>query len=139
MSSLRTGLRMHGLRQPGSRSGKQRSTRVHCHVSDPGQSIKGQRRRSEQKTLDDSKQTANWGRSLQIIHEEVGLTDSAASQNRRLLTSSTAAHYIDHHPKLASSMFFDVGPLTRAWLEEEEEKHAQILTARNVCIIFKEP
>ena len=25
------------------------------------------------------------------------------SQNRQLTTSSTAAHYIDHHPKLASS------------------------------------
>ena len=29
-------------------------------------------RRSELKTLDDSKQTANWGRSVQNIHEEVG-------------------------------------------------------------------
>ena len=28
---------------------------------------------------------------------------SVASQNRRLLASSTSAHYIDHHPKLASS------------------------------------
>ena len=28
---------------------------------------------------------------------------SVASQNRPLTTSSTAAHYIDHHPKLASS------------------------------------
>ena len=28
--------------------------------------------RSVLKTLDDSKQTANWGRSVQIIHEEVG-------------------------------------------------------------------
>ena len=26
----------------------------------------------ETKTLDDSKQTANWGRSVQSIHEEVG-------------------------------------------------------------------
>ena len=31
-----------------------------------------QERRSEPKTLDDSKQTANWGRSVQSIHEEVG-------------------------------------------------------------------
>ena len=28
---------------------------------------------------------------------------SVASQNRRLTASSTAAHYIDHHPKMASS------------------------------------
>ena len=31
-----------------------------------------QERRSEPKTLDDSKQTANWGQSVQSIHEEVG-------------------------------------------------------------------
>ena len=31
-----------------------------------------QGRRSEPKTLDDSKQTANWARSVQSIHEEVG-------------------------------------------------------------------
>ena len=31
-----------------------------------------QGRRSEPKTRDDSKQTDNWGRSLQSIHEEVG-------------------------------------------------------------------
>ena len=38
--------------------------------------------------------------------EEVGTGGqhvSVASQNRRLITSSTADHYIDHHPKLASS------------------------------------
>ena len=29
-------------------------------------------RRSESNTLDDSRQTANWGRSVQSIHEEVG-------------------------------------------------------------------
>ena len=37
-----------------------------------------QGRRSEPKTLDDSKQTANWGRSVQSIHEEVG-TDGQCS------------------------------------------------------------
>ena len=31
-----------------------------------------QGRRPEPKTMDDSKQTANWGRSVQSIHEEVG-------------------------------------------------------------------
>ena len=67
MSSLRTGRRMHGLRQRGSMSGKHLEssgpTRVHRYVSDPG---------PEPKTMDDSKPTANWGRSVQSIHEEVG-------------------------------------------------------------------
>ena len=116
-----------------------------------------QRRSSVSKTLNDSEQTTNWGRSLQIIHGEVvtggqcsmwvwrARTDSwshhqcqlpatrawntddselgsvatdhpwrsgdwrtvqhvsVASQNRQLITSSTAVHYIDHPPKLASS------------------------------------
>ena len=44
-------------------------TRVHRHVSDPGKRRQG--RRNESKTLDDSKQTANWGRSVQSIYEEL--------------------------------------------------------------------
>ena len=61
------------------------------------------------KTLDDSKQTANWGRSVQSIHEEVGTGGQfstwvwRARTDRQLTTSSTSAHYIDHHPKRASS------------------------------------
>ena len=43
---------------------------------------------------------------------------SVASQNRQLTTSSTAAHYIDHHPRLASSK--EVGPLARAGLQQTE-------------------
>ena len=45
-------------------------TRVHRHVSDPGEGVKGED--LTPKTLDDSKQTANWGRSIQSFHEEVG-------------------------------------------------------------------
>ena len=43
-------------------------TRVHRHVSDPGEGIKGEDLSRKQWM---TKQTANWGRSLQIIHEEV--------------------------------------------------------------------
>ena len=70
MSSLRTDRRMHGLPQPGNRSGK--------HPDHPstspriGPMIRRQGRRSESKTLGDSKQTANCGRPVQSIHEEVG-------------------------------------------------------------------
>ena len=45
-------------------------TRVHRYVSDPGEGR--QWRRPEPKTNDDSKPTANWGWSVQSIHEEVG-------------------------------------------------------------------
>ena len=76
-----------------------------------------QGRRPESKTLDDSKQTTNWGRSLQIIHEEVRtVRQCSLCDRRRPITSSTAAHYIDHHPKSASSKL-DHWVLTRAWLQ----------------------
>ena len=45
-------------------------TRVGPHIG-PRRRRQG-RRSSESKTRDDSKQTANWGRSVQNIHEEVG-------------------------------------------------------------------
>ena len=45
-------------------------TRVHRHVSDPGEGVKGEN--LSRKKLDHSKQTANLGRSVQSIHEEVG-------------------------------------------------------------------
>ena len=104
------------------------SIRAHPSTSPRiGPRRKRQGRISEPKTLDDSKQTANWGRSVQSIYEEVGTGCpphshavlsirhvSVASQNRQLTTSSTDAHYIDHHPKMA----FEVGPLTRAWLQQ---------------------
>ena len=87
---------------------------IRTHSSTPPR-IKPRRRcqgrRSEPKTLDESKQTANRGRSvgLQSIHEEEDdwrtvQHVSVAIQNRQLTTSSIAAHYIDYHPKLASSM-----------------------------------
>ena len=45
-------------------------TRVHRHL--PGPWRRRQGRRTESKTLDDPKQIANWGRSVQSIDEEVG-------------------------------------------------------------------
>ena len=61
---------MHGLRQRGSRSGEHPA---HPSISSRvGPRRRRQWRRSESKTLDDSNQTANWGRSVQSIHEEVG-------------------------------------------------------------------
>ena len=47
-----------------------RAIRKTFHVSDPGEGVKGEELQS--KTLDDSKQTANWGRAIQSFHEEVG-------------------------------------------------------------------
>ena len=48
---------------------------IRTHPSSPpriGPRRRRQVRISEPKTLDDSKQTANWGRSEQSIHEDVG-------------------------------------------------------------------
>ena len=49
--------------------------RIRTHPSTPlcvGPRRRRQGRRHESETLDDSKQTANWDRSVQSIHEEVG-------------------------------------------------------------------
>ena len=90
-----------GCKQKWEASGP---TRVHRHVSDPGVGIKGEDlSRKHWTTLhrlrtgfatDHPWRSGGW-RTVQHV--------SVASQNRQLLTSSTAAHYIDHHPKLASS------------------------------------
>ena len=65
--------------------------------------------------MDDSKPTANWGRSVQSIHEEVGLADSAACECGEL--EQTAEHIINscplHRPPSEAGIF-EVGPLTRA-------------------------
>ena len=45
-------------------------TRVHRHISDPGEGVKGEDLSRKQWTT--SKPTTNWGRSVQSIHEEVG-------------------------------------------------------------------
>ena len=73
MSSLKTGRRMPGLRQRGSRSGKhpEPPDYIDTRVSDPGEGVKGEEL-SRKHVLDDPKQTANWGRSIQSFHEEVG-------------------------------------------------------------------
>ena len=74
-----------------------------------------QGRISVQRTRDDSKQITNWGRSLQIIHEEVGLADIAACECRE--QEQTADHIINscplHRPPSEAGLL-EVGPLTRA-------------------------
>ena len=67
-------------------------TRVHRHRR------RRQGRRSEPKTLDASKPTANWGRSVQSIHEEGGLADSSACECGE--PEQTADHY---HQQLHST------------------------------------
>ena len=81
-------------------------TRVHRHVSDPGEGVKGEERSRKPWTTLNRLRTGV-GRYRASV-KKWGLADSAAcecgeSQNRQLTTSSTAAHYIDHPPKLASS------------------------------------
>ena len=80
-------------------------TRVHCHVSDPGEGVEGEDlSRKHWTTL--NKLRTGVGR-YKASMKTWGMADSAAfewaSQNRQLTTSPTAAHYMDHHQKLASS------------------------------------
>ena len=82
-----------------------RPTRVHRHVSDREEGVKGEDlNRKHWTTLNILRTGVGRYRSST---NKWGLADSAAcdlaSQNRQLTTSPIAAHYIDHHPKLASS------------------------------------
>ena len=79
--------------------------RVHRHVSDPGEDVKGEYLSGKHWTTLNRLRTGV-GR-YKASMKKWGQADSAAcecaSQNRQLTTASTAAHYIDHHPKLAYS------------------------------------
>ena len=75
------------------------------HVPDPGEGVKGEElSRKHWTTL--NRLRTGVGR-YKASMKKWGLADSAhvsvASQNRQLTTSSTAAHYIHHHPRMASS------------------------------------
>ena len=98
------------------------SIRTHPSISQRiGPKRRRQGRRPGSKTLDDSKLTPNWGRSLQIINEEVGLADSAPCECGE--PEQTADHIINScplHRPLSEAGPFEVGPLTRAWLQQTE-------------------
>ena len=92
------------------------SIRIHPSTSPHiGPRRRRQGRGPDSKTLDDSKQTAIWGRSLQIIR---GLADSAACECGE--PEQTADHIINSCPLYRpppEAGLFEVGPLTRAWLQ----------------------
>ena len=80
-------------------------TRVHRHVSDPEEGVKGEDLSRKQWTTLNRLRTGvgRYKASMKKWDWRTVRHVSVASQNRQLTTSSTAAHYIDHHPKLASS------------------------------------
>ena len=79
------------MQQPGSRSGKH---------PDPPEYIATYR--TQEKASREKICVENTGRlDYELGSVATGKDYSVASQNRRLLTSSTAAHYIDQHPKPA--------------------------------------
>ena len=110
MSSPRTGLSVQGLPLPVNTSEKHLDpTCTSAHI--------GPRRRRQGKYLNRKQRM-----TLYRLRIGIGLyrspvkkctpADSAACENTQLITSSTAAHFIDHHPKLASSKaVFTLGPL----------------------------
>ena len=76
-----------------------RPTRVHRHVSDPEEGVKGEElSRKHWTTL--NRLRTGVGR-YRASKKKWGLADSAACECGE--PEQTAAHYIDHHPKLASS------------------------------------
>ena len=88
-------------------------TRVHRYVSDPGTGVKGEE--LSRKTMDESKPTANWGRSVQSIHEEVGTggqcgmwvwrarTDSWPHHQQLPITQKLASSKLGHWPEHGSN------------------------------------
>ena len=113
MPSLRTGRRMHGLRQRGSRSGK------HRHVSNPAKDVKGEDlRRKHWTTL--NRLRTGVGR-YKASMKKWGLADSAACECGE--PEQTADHITNscplHRPPSEAGLF-EVGPLTRAWLQHTE-------------------
>ena len=71
--------------------------------------------------MDDTKQTANWGRSVHTSMKKSGLADSATCECGE--PEQTADHIINsgslHRPPSEAGLF-EVGPLTRAWLQQSE-------------------
>ena len=78
------------------------STRVHRHVSDPGEGVNGEDLSRKYWTTLNRLRTAVGGYRSSI--EKWGLADSAACEcgepeQTAAHITSTAAHYTDHHPK----------------------------------------
>ena len=94
-------------------------TLVHRHVSDPGEGVKGEDLRRKHCT------TLNRLRTRVGLYKasmkKWGLTDSAACECGE--QEQTADHIINscplHRPPSEAGLF-EVGPLTRAWLQQTE-------------------
>ena len=80
-------------------------TRVHRHVSNPAEDVKGEDLCRKHWTTLNRLRTGvgRYKASMKKWDWWIVRHVSVASQNRQLTTSPTAAYYIDHHPKRASS------------------------------------
>ena len=116
MSSMRTGRRMQGLRQRGSRSGKHQDPPEY-NVSDPGEGVKGEDpSRKHWTTL--NRLRTGVGR-YKASMKKWELADSATCECGE--PEQTADHILNsyplHRPPFEAGLF-EVGPLTRAWLQQ---------------------
>ena len=105
-------------------------TRVHRHISDPGEGVKGEDLRRKYWTTLNRLRTGV-GRYKASI-KKWGLADSAACECGE--PEQTADHIINscplHRPPSEAGIF-EVGPLTRAWLQQTE------LTIIGLCLGWK--
>ena len=117
MSPLRTGRRMHGLRQQELEASG--PTRVHRHVSDPGEGVKREAlSRKHWTTLNRLRTGVGRYRSSM---KKWGLADSAACEcGEPERTASNIINSCPLHRPSPKAIFFEVGPLTRAWLQQTE-------------------
>ena len=89
-------------------------TRVHRYVSDPGEGVKGEDMSRKQWTTLNRLRTGV-GR-YKASMKKWGLADDAACECGE--PEQTADHIINRPPSEAG--IFEVGPLTRAWLQQTE-------------------
>ena len=110
---------VEGCMDCGSVGAGEGSIRVHRHVADPGESVKGEDlSRKHWTTL--NRLRAGVGR-YRASMQKWGLADSAACECGE--PKQTADHIINscplHRPPSEAGLF-QVGPLTRAWFQQTE-------------------
>ena len=95
-------------------------TRVHRHVSDPGEGVKGEYLSRKHWTTLNRLRTGG-GRYRASMKKKWGLADSAACEcGEQKQTADHITNSCPLHRPPSEAAPFEVGPLTRAWLQQTE-------------------